>query len=64
MLKRINLNGKTGLVTGDGKGLGRECAIDLEEAGDKVFIISRTKKDLEEVSKIIKKIKGTSKFIW
>ena len=62
MLKRINLNGKTALVTGAGKGLGRACAIALAEAGAKVFIISRTKKDLEEVSKIIKKIKGTSKF--
>ena len=62
MLKKINLNGKTALVTGAGKGLGKACAIALAEAGAKVFIISRTKNDLEKVSKIIKKTKGTSKF--
>tara|TARA_B100001063_G_C16651066_1_gene496005 strand:- start:41 stop:805 length:765 start_codon:yes stop_codon:yes gene_type:complete len=62
MFKRINLNGKTALVTGAGKGLGKACAIALAEAGAKVFIISRTKNDLEKVSKIIKKTKGTSKF--
>ena len=62
MFKKIDLNGKTALVTGAGKGLGKACAIALAEAGAKVFIISRTKKDLEKVSKIIKKIKGTSKF--
>ena len=61
MLKKINLKGKTALVTGAGKGLGRACAIALAEAGAKVFIISRTKKDLDKVDKIIKKTKGSSK---
>ena len=45
MFKRINLNGKTALVTGAGKGLGKACAIALAEAGAKVFIISRTRND-------------------
>ena len=44
MFKRINLNGKTALVTGAGKGLGKACAIALAEAGAKVFIISRKNK--------------------
>ena len=61
MLKKINLKGKTALVTGAGKGLGRACAIALAEAGAKVFIISRTKTDLDKVDKIIKKTKGSSK---
>ena len=61
MLKKINLKGKTALVTGAGKGLGKACAIALAEAGANVYIISRTKKDLEQVDKIIKKTKGTSK---
>ena len=61
MLKKINLKGKTALVTGAGKGLGKACAVALAEAGAKVFIISRTKKDLDKVDKIIKKTKGSSK---
>ena len=61
MLKKINLKGKTAIVTGAGKGLGKACAIALAEAGAKVIIISRTKSDLEKVDKIIKKTKGSSK---
>ena len=61
MLKKINLKNKTALVTGAGKGLGKACAIALAEAGAKVIILSRTKSDLNKVSKIIKKTKGSSK---
>ena len=61
MLKKINLKNKNALVTGAGKGLGKACAIALAEAGAKVIIISRTQSDLDKVSKIIKKTKGTSK---
>ena len=56
-LKKYNLKNKTALVTGAGKGLGRACAIALAEAGANILIVSRTKKDLDEVSKIIKKFK-------
>ena len=61
MLKKINLKNKTALVTGAGKGLGKACAIALAEAGAKVIILSRTKLDLDKVSKIIKKTKGSSR---
>ena len=61
MLKKINLKNKTALITGAGKGLGKACAIALAEAGAKVIILSRTKSDLDKVSKIIKKTKGSSK---
>jgi NAD(P)-dependent dehydrogenase (short-subunit alcohol dehydrogenase family) len=61
MFKKINLKGKTALVTGAGKGLGKACAIALAEAGAKVIIVSRTKSDLIKVDRIIKKIKGTSR---
>mgnify|MGYP001177577773 FL=1 len=56
-LKKYNLKNKYSLVTGAGKGLGKACAIALAEAGSNLIIISRTKKDLDGVSKIIKKLK-------
>ena len=60
-LKNYNLKNKTAVVTGAGKGLGRACAIALAEAGANLVIISRTNKDLDEVSKKIKKFKTKCK---
>ena len=60
MLKKIDLKNKTALITGAGKGLGKACAIALAEAGAKVIILSRTKSDLDKVSNIIRKTKGSS----
>ena len=57
-LKKINLKNKTALVTGAGRGIGKACAIALAEAGANLIIISRTQKDLDNVSKIIKKFKS------
>ena len=61
-LKKFNLKNKTALVTGAGKGIGKACAIALAEAGADLIIISRTKKDLDKVSKIIKKFKSKCKY--
>ena len=60
-LKKQNLKNKIALVTGAGKGLGKACAIALAEAGANLIIISRTKKDLDAVSKIVKKYKSKCK---
>ena len=60
-LKNYNLKNKTAIVSGAGKGLGKACAIALAEAGANLVIISRTKKDLDEVSKKIKKLKRKCK---
>ena len=57
-LKKINLKNKIAFVTGAGKGIGKACAIALAEAGADLIIISRTQKDLDKVSKIIKKFKS------
>ena len=54
-LKKYNLKNKVALVSGAGKGLGRACAIALAEAGANLVLISRTKKDLEGVSKTVRK---------
>ena len=56
-LNKYNLKNKIALVTGAGKGLGKACAIALAEAGCNLVIISRTKKDLDQVSKIARKFK-------
>ena len=60
-LKKYNLKNKIALVTGAGKGLGKACAIALAEAGANLIIISRTKKDLDLVAKIIKKFRAKCK---
>ena len=57
-LKKINLRNKIALVTGAGKGIGKACAIALAEAGADLIIISRTQKDLDKISKVIKKFKS------
>ena len=57
-LKKINLKKKVALVTGAGKGIGKACAIALAEAGADLIIISRTQKDLDSVSKILKRFKS------
>ena len=56
-LKKYNLKNKFALVTGAGKGLGKACALALAEAGANLIIVSRTKKDLDAVTKLVKKFK-------
>ena len=55
--QKSEVKGKTALVTGAGKGIGKASAIALAEAGADTIILSRTKSDLEKVKKQIVKLK-------
>ena len=56
-LKDINLKGKTALITGATKGLGRGTAQAIAEAGGDVIAIGRNQNELNSLGKIIKKLR-------
>ena len=49
-----SLKGKTALITGAGKGIGRAIAIALANEGVNVALMSRTGKDLKDVAEEVK----------
>ena len=56
-LKDINLKGKTALITGATKGLGRGTALAIAEAGGDIIAVGRSQNELESLGKIVKKFK-------
>ena len=62
-LKDIDLKGKTALVTGATKGLGRGAAIAIAQAGGNIIALGRNQKELNSLEKIIKKLKVKYKSI-
>jgi|TARA_B110000211_G_C13932593_1_gene487848 NAD(P)-dependent dehydrogenase (short-subunit alcohol dehydrogenase family) len=56
-LKDINLKGKTALITGATKGLGRGAAQAIAEAGGNIIAVGRNQTELDSLAVIIKKLK-------
>ena len=56
-LKDINLKGKTALITGATKGLGRGAAVAIAEAGGNIIAVGRNQSELDTLKKEIKKFK-------
>ena len=51
---RFDLEGETAIVTGGGRGIGRACALALSANGANVVVASRTRAEIEQVSRQIK----------
>jgi NAD(P)-dependent dehydrogenase (short-subunit alcohol dehydrogenase family) len=60
---RFRLDGRTALVSGAGRGIGRACALALAQAGAEVLLLSRTAKEIEEVASEIIATGGKAKAI-
>ena len=56
-LKDINLKGKTALITGATKGLGRGTAIAIAEAGGNIIAVGRNQFELNSLKKRLKNLK-------
>ena len=54
--KLLDLSGRTALVTGGGRGIGRHIAIGLAEAGADVFVASRKLANCREAAEAIQKL--------
>jgi NAD(P)-dependent dehydrogenase (short-subunit alcohol dehydrogenase family) len=56
ILSLFKLDGEKAIVTGAGRGLGREIAIGLAEAGADVAVVDRLAKEGEETAAEIEKL--------
>jgi NAD(P)-dependent dehydrogenase (short-subunit alcohol dehydrogenase family) len=61
-MSTFNLSGKTALITGASKGLGKAMALALSAAGAKIALVSRDASKLSDVQAEIKTSGGTAEF--
>ena len=55
---KFRLDGRTALVTGAGRGIGRACAIAMAQAGAEVWLVARTKDEVEQAAAEIRAAGG------
>ena len=60
MIEKLNLTGKTIVITGGGTGLGKEMSLSMADAGADIIIAARRIEPIEEVAKQIRAIGSKS----
>lgn len=56
----MDLKGKTAIITGAGRGIGRDTVLILAQEGCKVALVSRTEKELEDVKREVEQKGGVA----
>ena len=54
----FRLDGRTALITGAGRGIGRACAVALAQAGAEVWLAARTREEIEQAAAEIRAAGG------
>lgn len=54
VLDKLNLDGKTAIITGAGRGLGRAMSVALAGAGADVVVTARTKTEIDETADLVR----------
>ena len=59
----LSLEGRTALVTGAGRGIGRACALALAQAGAEVWLAARTKPEIDAAAAEIRAAGGAAQTV-